>query len=116
MVWDVLTHPEFEKWLLTLERQTRSELIAHILLLEEFGPVLGRPRVDTVKGSKHGNMKELRVQLKGNPWRILFAFDPRRSAILLVGGNKKGDDRWYRIHVPIADARYEEHLKLLERG
>lgn len=116
MVWNVLAHPEFEKWLFALEPQTRSELLSHFLLVETLGPALGRPRVDTVKGSKHGNMKELRIQLKGDPWRVLFAFDPRRSAILLVGGNKRGDSRWYRTHVPIADERYEEHLKQLEKS
>ena len=114
MSWSVLTHPEFEKWLLSLERSVRNELVASFELLEKFGPMLGRPRVDTLKGSKYPNMKELRVQYKGDPWRILFAFDPKRSAILLIGGNKGGDERWYKTNIPIADARYAEHLKQLE--
>lgn len=116
MPWRVLAHPEFEKWLLSLERHTRNELLAHIALLEEFGPALGRPRVDTVEGSQYPNMKELRVQFKGDPWRVLFAFDPARSAILLVGGNKGGDRRWYKKNLPIADARYSEHLDQMEKG
>jgi hypothetical protein len=111
----VLAHPEFERWLLALEDRARNELVAHIALLEEFGPALGRPRVDTIAGSAYPNMKELRVQFKGDPWRILFAFDPNRSGILLVGGNKGGDARWYKKNVLIADARYAEHLSLLEK-
>jgi len=114
LAWSVLSHPEFEKWLLSLERPLRNELLANVSLLEEFGPMLGRPKVDTLKGSKYPNMKELRMQYKGDPWRILFAFDPKRSAILLIGGNKGGDERWYKINIPIADARYAEHLKQLE--
>jgi hypothetical protein len=83
--------------------------------LRERGPQLGRPYVDTVEGSAFTNMKELRVQFRGDPWRILFAFDPRRSAILLVGGNKRGDNRWYKKHLPIADERFRRHLERLER-
>ncbi len=114
MSWSISMHPEFEKWILALEREERIELLANVALLEEAGPNLGRPSVDTLKGSKFKNMKELRVQLKGKLWRILFAFDPKRSAILLIGGNKGGDDRWYKINIPIADARFAEHLKKLE--
>ena len=83
-------------------------------MLKPFGPNLGRPRVDTVKGSVFTNMKELRVQYEGEPWRILFAVDPRRSAILLVGGNKGGDRRWYEEQVRIADRRFRRHLDSLE--
>jgi hypothetical protein len=80
------------------------------------GPLLGRPYVDTLKGSKYPNLKELRVQYKGEPWRILFAFDPIRQAIVLVGGNKTGDKRWYEKNIPIAETRFTEHLKTLEEG
>ena len=111
MSWLVSAHPEFNNWLLSLESEERIEISANIELLKELGPHLGRPTVDHVKGSKFKNMKELRIQHKGKPWRILFAFDPRRSAILLVGGNKGGDDRWYKKNIPIADARFAEHLK-----
>jgi len=75
-----------------------------------IGPNLGRPHVDTVQGSAFSSMKELRVQVKGDPWRILFAFDPQRQAILLVGGDKAGDKRWYARFIPIADERYRRHL------
>jgi hypothetical protein len=91
----------------------QDEILAHTELLREHGPQLGRPYVDTVKGSAFPNMKELRVQFRGDPWRILFAFDPDRAAILLVGGNKRGDKRWYKKHLPVADARLRRHLERL---
>jgi hypothetical protein len=115
VVWSVQAHPEFEKWLLSLDAPVRDELLAHTILLERFGPALARPHVDTVTESKYPNMKELRVQFKGNPWRVLFAFDPKRSAILLVGGNKASDKRWYKTHIRVADERYAEHLRQLEK-
>jgi hypothetical protein len=102
------------EWLNTLDAGIRTRIAAHVDLLERFGPNLGRPRVDAVKGSAYANMKELRVQYQGEPWRILFAFDPRRRAILLVGGNKTGDKRWYEEQIRIADARYRRHLKSMK--
>jgi hypothetical protein len=83
-------------------------------LLRRRAPNLGRPRVDSVKGSRFSNMKELRVQYHGDPWRILFALDPRRQAILLVGGNKRGQKRWYKDHIRVADERFRRHLESLE--
>lgn len=80
-------------------------------LLEQEGPNLGRPQADTVKGSKHSNMKELRCQISGDPYRVLFAFDLTRAAILLIGGNKGGDKRFYETMIPIADKLYDDHLK-----
>jgi hypothetical protein len=79
-------------------------------ILEEQGASLGRPYVDTIKGSAFTNMKELRVQHDGNPYRILFAFDPQRQAVLLIGGNKRGDKRWYEKNIPIGDRRFAEYL------
>lgn len=113
MVWAVQSVAEFESWFLTLETGVRIEIAAKISLLQEIGPTLGRPHADTLKGSAYPNMKELRVQIGGDPWRIFFAFDPRRSAILLVGGNKGGDGRFYEVNLPIADARYRDHLATL---
>ena len=75
---------------------------------------MSRPYADTVEGSKHPNMKELRTQSKGNPLRTLFAFDPRRCAILLIGGDKTGDKRFYEKMIPLADRLYQEHLKELK--
>src|SRR4051794_39907588 len=91
--WDVSLDEDFAAWLFGLQEYIRVEILAYARLLEEYGPNLGRPYVDTVEGSTFANMKELRVQIAGDPWRILFAFDPLRSAILLVGGNKRGDKR-----------------------
>jgi hypothetical protein len=83
-------------------------------LLKQEGPLLGRPYVDTIQGSQYPNLKELRVQHAGEPWRILFAFDPIRQAIVLVGGNKTGDKRWYKKNIPIAEQRFAKHLETLE--
>jgi hypothetical protein len=93
----------------------QDEIIAHANPLREHGPQLGRAFVDTLKGSAFTNLKEPRVQFRGEPWRILFAFDPNGAAILLVGGNKQGDKRWYKKHLPIADARFRRHLERLEQ-
>lgn len=87
----------------------------HAEFLSKFGPGLGRPQVDTIKGSKLSNLKELRVQHRGEPWRVLFVFDPKRQAILLVGGCKQGNPRWYKEVIPIAERRYKRHLKELEK-
>jgi hypothetical protein len=114
MEWDVLFDEEFDEWLGALDEGLQDEIWIYIELLRRFGPNLGRPRVDTVKGSEFSNMKELRIQHQGNPWRILFAFDPRRSAIALVGGNKRGNRRWYQENLPIADRRFRRHLDSLE--
>ena len=111
MEWQVLLDEEFVKWSKEQDIGLQDEILAYRELLKQYGPRLGRPRVDTIKGSKFTNMKELRIQWKGQPWRILFAFDPKRRSILLVGGNKQGDKRWYEKNIPIADARFEKHLK-----
>jgi hypothetical protein len=84
-------------------------------VLEQRGPALRRPHAGTIDGSRHANMKELIVQHAGRPYRILFAFDPRRCAILLIGGDKTGNDRWYQEYVPIADELFDEHLETLRR-
>jgi hypothetical protein len=115
MDWDVLLDDAFAAWLDSLSDDVRNEILAHAALLRVRGPLLGRPYVDTVEGSAFTNMKELRVQFRGDPWRVLFAFDPDRAAILLVGGNKRGDKRWYKKALPIADERFRRHLRRLER-
>jgi hypothetical protein len=90
-------------------------LLAHARLLEEFGPQLGRPRVDTLNGSKHANMKELRFNADDGVWRVAFAFDPKRKAILLVCGDKSGgsEKRFYKRLIKKADNRFDEHLSRL---
>jgi hypothetical protein len=114
MEWEVILDEGFHRWYATLEVGLQDEILANVELLRKRGPNLNRPRVDTVKGSLYSNMKELRIQYRGDPWRILFAFDPRRRAILLVGGNKRGKKDWYEQHIRIADQRYREHLLRLE--
>lgn len=114
MAWAVILDDDFTVWLFGLDDYKRKEILKSVVLLRERGPQLGRPYVDTVKGSAFSNMKELRIQIAGDPWRVLFAFDPIRSAILLEGGNKRGDKRWYETHVPIADMRFQQHLNSLK--
>jgi hypothetical protein len=115
MEWDVQFDPEFAEWLAALDEDLRREIVALAVLLRQRGPHLGRPYVDTLEDSEFSNMKELRVQFRGDPWRVLFAFDPNRTAILLVGGNKRGDKRWYKKHIPIADEKFRRHLDNLEQ-
>lgn len=115
MGWNVFLDDEFEAWLDEQSRDLQDEILAHAQLLAHHGPNLGRPFVDSVQGSRFSNMKELRLQWRGEPWRILFAFDPKRRAILLVGGNKQGDKRWYKKNIPIADRRFDKHLRIMEK-
>lgn len=100
-------------WLNHLDERSRERVVATLRVLEEHGPQLGRPLVDTVSGSRYRNMKELRPGTPGRSvLRILFAFDPRQIAVLLVGGDKYGQwDSWYRRNIPEADRRYAAHLK-----
>ncbi len=114
MSWDVEYTDEFGSWWNGLAAKGQEAVAASVRLLEEFGPNLGFPHTSGIKGSKHGNMRELRVQCGGRPYRVLFAFDPRRCAILLIGGDKTGDDLWYVKNVPVAERIYEEHLKTLK--
>ena len=114
--WTVLFHQEFDKWFAGQEEGIEDEIWVFIGLLERFGPNLARPQADGVKGSEFSNLKELRLQYKGRPWRVLFAFDPNRNAILLVGGAKVGKKKWYDVHIPIADERFARHLESLKKS
>ena len=116
MTWSVQFHADFAREADVLSDAVRIELIAGIRLLEQFGPSLGRPTVDTLSGSKHANMKELRFRADGGVWRIAFAFDPERAAILLVGGDKSGGSsgRFYMGMIKRADARFDQHLEWLK--
>ena len=111
-MWDI----EFGIWWETLSISEQEDIDACVTLLKNLGPKLSRPYCDTVKGSKHSNMKELRTQSKGKPLRTLFAFDPKRTAILLIGGDKKGDKRFYEKVIPIADELLDKHLKEINNG
>jgi hypothetical protein len=108
---------EFEPEFDALHEDVQTEILALSLVLEEFGPHLGRPRVDTLKGSRHANMKELRFSAADGEWRVAFAFDPRRSAILLMAGDKSGvsQKRFYRELIRKADGRFDAHLARLKK-
>lgn len=114
-MWDVEYTDEFGAWWSTLTEEVQESIAHDVEILRAIGPGLGRPKVDTLKGSRFSNMKELRTQHWGEPYRTLFAFDPRRCAILLIGGNKGGDKRFYETFLPIADRLYQEHLDQLKR-
>lgn len=114
-MWSIEITDEFEAWFGTLDEGDQDAVRASLLLLESRGPSLGRPHADTVKGSRHPNMKELRTQSAGRPIRSFFAFDPRRSGILLIGGDKTGDSRFYDRMIPIADALYDNYLAELRK-
>lgn len=114
MVWEVEYTDEFGAWFDTLTPTERRTVFAAVDRLEEVGPTLGRPDVDTLRASRHANMKELRP--RGGNIRILFAFDPRRTAILLLGGDKTGQwQAWYERAIPLADRLYDEYLEELRR-
>lgn len=112
MTWQILFHEEFVNEFYALPRTVQDELLAHAKLLQELGPRLGRPRVDTLNGSRHANMKELRFDAADGVWRVAFAFDPKRRGILLVGGDKSGgsNKRFYRQLIEKADGRFDRHL------
>jgi hypothetical protein len=116
MGWSVEFHPKFKAETLALSRAVRIELVASLAPLRMFGPSLGRPDVDTLNGSRYANMKELRFKADGGVWRVAFAFDPRRNAILLVAGDKSGvsERTFYKRLIDKADKRYKEHLETLE--
>lgn len=116
MEWEVEFHPPFEVEVLTLERDVRVALIAAAKLLSDYGPQLGRPHADTLKGSKYANMKELRFEGGDGEWRAAFAFDPERRAIVLVAGDKSGGSqkRFYKNLIAKADLRFSEHLESLK--
>jgi hypothetical protein len=118
MLWAVEFHDDFEPEFLALEPAVQDALLAVAKLLADYGPQLGRPYADTLKGSKHANMKELRFEASDGEWRVAFAFDPRRQAILLVAGDKSGGSqkRFYRQLIAKADKRFSAHLDRLRAG
>ena len=111
MNWVVEFHEDFEPEFDELQEEVQNELLAHASLLETFGPTLGRPHVDTLKGSQYANMKELRFEAADGVWRVAFAFDPKRHAILLIAGDKSGvsESRFYKQLIKKADARFNKH-------
>jgi hypothetical protein len=117
MSWVVEIGDEFESEFDALHRDVQTEILAMARLLQQFGPQLKRPRADTLNGSRHTNMKELRFSAADGEWRIAFAFDPKRKAILLVAGDKSGvgEKRFYRELIHKADNRFAAHLARLKR-
>ena len=115
--WVVEIGDEFESEFDALHDDVRTEILALSRLLQQFGPQLGRPRVDTLKGSHHRNMKELRFDAADGVWRVAFAFDTKRRAVLLVAGDKVGvsEKRFYRELIRRADDRFDAHLGRLKR-
>lgn len=114
-MWDVEYTDEFEDWWEALTEDEQTDIAASVGLLEERGPNLRHPHSSGINGSVYTHMRELRIQHKGQPYRVLYVFDPRRTAILLIGGNKTGDDRWYEKFVPVADELYEQHIETLKK-
>lgn len=117
MSWAVEIGDDLEPEFDALHEDVQTEILALSRLLQQFGPQLGRPRVDTLNGSRHANMKELRFGAAGGEWRVAFAFDPRRRAILLVAGDKSGgsEKRFYRELIRKADERFDAHLARLRK-
>lgn len=111
-MWTIKTTDRFDRWFKSQNATDRACVLASIIVLREKGPKLPRPYADTVKGSRFGNMKELRVQSRGKPIRAFFAFDPFRSGILLCAGIKTGNEkRFYEVMIPLADREYANWLK-----
>jgi len=115
MAWVVEFYEEFENEFQSMAADVQDEILAKARLLGQFGPQLGRPHVDTLKGSKYENMKELRFDIENEVWRVAFAFDPKRKAVLLTAGDKKGKSevRFYSKLIKVADARFEQHLSTI---
>ena len=113
MPWEVAFHDAYVAELGNVPARVRIKVLAMANLLREFGPHLHRPHCDTLHGSRHTNMKELRFTVPDGEWRVAYAFDPHRCAVLLVGGSKSGvsQDRFYRALTAIADERFDEHLE-----
>ena len=112
MAWKVVTVEYFDDWFLCLDAAEQKDVLAAIFVLEQFGPALGRPYVDSIKRTnKIKNLKELRVQHKGKPFRVFFAFDPLRQAVMLCGGDKTGDKRFYENMISIAEREFLDYLQ-----
>jgi len=111
MPWEVEVSDEFRDWYQSLTEDLRSSIATAVDRIEAHGPELGRPFADTLKGSRFSNMMELRVQHPGRPYRILFIFDPRRNAYLILGGDKSSSNRWYEEAIQNADAIYARYLR-----
>lgn len=117
MVWKILFHPKFKLEFDRLPLAVQNELLAKLAPLARFGPAMGRPEVGTLAGSKYANLKELRFHAANGVWRVAFAFDPKRSAVILIAGDKAGvsEAAFYRTLIKKAEARLNEHLETLKK-
>ena len=115
MNWEVEFTDEFETWWNSLTEAAQDSVAVGVGLLRSEGPRLRFPYSSGIQGSRHAHMRELRIQHQGDPYRVLYALDPRRTAVLLLGGNKTGDDRWYETAVPAADNLYDAVIKELRK-
>ncbi len=111
MPYAVIFLDEFSAWFDAQDEGLQDRALMHMALLKERGPLLGRPYADTLKGSKIANLKELRFAYERSPIRILFAFDPKQQGVIILGGSKAGDKRWYATNIPIAEKLFSEHLE-----
>lgn len=111
MTYEVEFTDEFEDWWDGLDADEQGSVRAAVEKLVTLGPFLRFPDCSGIHGSRHGRMRELRVQHRGRPYRVLYAFDPRRVAVLLIGGDKTGSSRWYEDYIPWADDLYDQHLE-----
>ena len=115
-MWRVVTVEGFDEWFLSLSDKEQVDVLAGVKLIEVSGPNLGRPYVDSLVETRNvKNLKELRVQHQGRPYRVMFAFDPLRRAVMLCGGDKTGDKRFYKRMLPIAEREFSKHLAELTR-
>ena len=114
-MWEVEGTDQFAEWWHGLTEREQSDVGYVVDLLVDYGVHLQRPYSAEIKSSRHSHMRELRVQSGGRPIRVFYAFDPRRSAILLIGGDKTGDNRFYRRYIPIADRLYDDYIEELRR-
>ena len=115
-MWEIDRTDELAEWVKSLDEDAREAIFKNLLILKKIGPALGRPYVDTIKESRHKNMKELRTQNKKRLFRIFFIFDPERKAVLLIGGDKRGDKRFYKEMIPLADDLYDKYLSLRRKN
>lgn len=115
-MWVIETTDTFDEWFDALDDIDRASVLASLMVLRDRGPMLSRPYANTVNGSCYSNMEELRVQSKGNPIRVFFAFDPKRKGMVLCAGNRTGGEkRFYEVMVPIANREFTAHLKKLNQ-
>ena len=114
MAWEIEFCDEFGEWWDTLTSAEQESVDFTVSILQEVGPTLRMPHSSGIERSRHPHMRELRIQHEGRPYRVLYTFDPRRTAMLLIGGDKTGKNRWYEEFIPLADAIYDRHIQALD--